>query len=380
MIKSSASHGLPSAAVAALIVAAVFLGILPSAAGARTGPVWLCKPGKNRDPCRRGLKTTQISPSGERLGVTKPKAVKHRRIDCFYVYPTVSDQDTPNANLHIDPEERSSALFQAARYSQECRVYAPMYRQVTVSALYGGQPITGVMHRIAYSSVLDAWKTYLDKYNHGRGVVLIGHSQGTFILRRLIAEQIDPRRRARRKLVSALLLGGNVTVGSGKTLTGDFRHVGPCRSRTQLHCVVAFSTFNAPVPSNALFGRTSEPGLRVLCTNPAALGGGSAKLDTVLPSKPFAPGTTIGLASSLIGYPQVSATTPWIEAKGAYAGRCSSADGANVLQITDQPGAPHLNAIPDATWGVHLADANIALGDLSHLVRGQAREYVKRQR
>jgi Protein of unknown function (DUF3089) len=379
-MKSSASRGLPSAVVAALIVAAVSLAVLPSAAGASTKPVWLCKPGKRHDPCRTGLTTTLISPSGERLGVTKPKAVNHRRIDCFYVYPTVSDQDTPNANLHIDPEERSTALYQAARYSQECRVFAPMYRQVTVSALFGGQPITNEMRRIAYSSVLDAWKTYLDKYNHGRGVVLIGHSQGTFILRQLIAEQIDPRRSARRKLVSALLLGGNVTVRSGKALTGDFPHVGPCRSKTQLHCVVAFSTFNAPVPSNALFGRTSESGLRVLCTNPAALGGGSAKLDTVLPSKPFAPGTTIGIASGLIGYPQVTAATPWIEARGAYAGRCSAADGANVLQITDQPGAAHLNAVPDATWGLHFADANIALGNLSRLVRGQASEYVKRQR
>jgi Protein of unknown function (DUF3089) len=379
-MKSSASRGLPSAVTAALIVAAVFLAVLPSAAGASTKPVWLCKPGKKHNPCRTGLKTTLISPSGERLGVTKPRAVKHRRIDCFYVYPTVSDQDTPNANLHIDPEERSIALYQAARYSQECRVFVPMYRQVTIPALFGGQPITDQMRRIAYSSALNAWKTYLEKYNHGRGVVLIGHSQGTSILRRLIAEQIDPRRSARRKLVSALLLGGNVAVGGGKTLTGDFRHLGPCRSKTQLHCVVAFSTFDAPVPSNALFGRTSEPGLRILCTNPAALGGGSAKLDTVLPSKPFAPGTTIGIATGLIGYPQVGAATPWIEAKGAYAGRCSSADDANVLQITDQPGAVHLNAVPDATWGLHLADANIALGNLSRLVRGQAREYVKRQR
>jgi hypothetical protein len=37
-----------------------------------------------------------------------------------------------------------------------------------------------------------------------------------------------------------------------------------------------------------------------------------------------------------------------------------------------------LTAVPDATWGLHLADANIALGDLSDLVRGQIRLYERR--
>ena len=65
--------------------------------------------------------------------------MRNPKIDCFYVYPTVSDQKGPNANLHIDPEERSIALYQAARYSQYCRVFAPMYRQITVPALEAGQ-------------------------------------------------------------------------------------------------------------------------------------------------------------------------------------------------------------------------------------------------
>ena len=38
----------------------------------------------------------------------------------------------------------------------------------------------------AYADVAEAWHTYLKRFNHGRGVVLIGHSQGTFVLRRLV--------------------------------------------------------------------------------------------------------------------------------------------------------------------------------------------------
>lgn len=366
----------PFLATATVIVAVVCLASLPGVAGAQ--PVWLCSPSKHHDPCDVSLKTTLTSPSGQELGVRDVKAGR-QNVDCFYVYPTVSDQQTRNANLHIDPEQRSIALYQAARYSQYCRVFAPMYRQVTLKALFDGQPITDHMRWTAYKSAADAWQTYLRNYNHGRGIVLIGHSQGTYLLRQLITQRIDPNPSLRRRLISALLLGGNVTVKHGRSLGGDFQHVRACSSPEQLHCVVAFSTFNAAVPSNAAFGRTTAPGLRILCTNPAALGGGSAQLRTVYPTEPFAPGTTIGVGTSLIGLPQVTATTPWIESK-AYRGECSSAGGANVLQLAGLPGAPHLLPIPDATWGLHLADANIALGNLVGLVGAQARSYVKAQR
>jgi hypothetical protein len=129
------------------------------------------------------------------------------------------------------------------------------------------------------------------------------------------------------------------------------------------------------VPANALFGRTSVAELQVLCTNPAALGGGSAPLDTVFPTEPFAPGTTIGLVTPLVGFTVPQVSTPWVEVEGAYNGQCSSADNANVLQIAEQGGAPHLNPIPDATWGLHLVDANIALGDQVDLIGSQAKAF-----
>jgi len=86
------------------------------AASART--VWLCRPGLAHDPCTPGLATTVFSPTGKRLRVEHPQAVRNPAIDCFYVYPTVSDQKTTLANFHVDPVERSIALYQVARYSQ----------------------------------------------------------------------------------------------------------------------------------------------------------------------------------------------------------------------------------------------------------------------
>src|ERR1700716_3087537 len=132
------------------------IGALPSSAGAASSStVWLCRPGLSANPCTPGLSATRFSVSGRRLGVEHPQAVRNPKFDCFYVYPTVSGQTTPQANLRIDPEERSIALYQAARYSQYCRVFAPMYRQATLSAI-GGRG-AGANVDIAYGDVRDGW-------------------------------------------------------------------------------------------------------------------------------------------------------------------------------------------------------------------------------
>ncbi len=188
-----------AAAVVALFVAVLL--VLPSSAAAKT--VWLCKPGIANNPCTPDLSTTQISPTGEALGTTQPKKSKKPKFDCFYVYPTVSDDEGVNSDRSIDPEERSIALYQASRYSQRCRVFAPMYRQLTLGAIFGG-PIGEEEQALAYGDVLTAWKTYLREYNKGRGVVLIGHSQGSLVLQQLIADQIDPKPRLQRRIISAL--------------------------------------------------------------------------------------------------------------------------------------------------------------------------------
>src|SRR5262249_40375193 len=155
--------------------------------------------------------------------------------DCFYVYPTVSAQPTVNANLNIDPELTAVAENQAARFSQVCRVYAPVYPQLTIAAIGGSA--TPEARETAYAGVLSAWKENLQQYNRGRGVVFIGHSQGAGMLTRLLSSEIDPNAKLRRQTVSALLLGGNVAVVKGKNVGGDFRHLPGCQSTSKTGCV-----------------------------------------------------------------------------------------------------------------------------------------------
>jgi hypothetical protein len=384
------SGTLRRALVATTCLVALGCLLAPSALGAKKPKkvkdttTWLCKPGIPNNPCEPGFDTTLISPSGQIVGTQSVKPDKKRKFDCFYVYPTVSDDKTPNSDLSIDPEERSIALYQAARYSLHCRVFAPMYRQLTLGAILSGASIPPDAQQIAYGDVAAAWKTYLRKYNQGRGVVLIGHSQGSFVLRELIHQLVDRNKNVRARMISAVLLGGDVTVRTGGNVGGDFKNIPGCRKVKQAGCVMAFSTFDAPVPNDTKFGRPNTlngPGLAttgdVLCTNPAALGGGSALLTSVFPTAPFAPGTTIGAATGAVGVPMPSgATTPWFQAQ-AYSGACDASNNAHVLQISPVAGAPTLHAVPDATWGLHLVDANIALGNLTDDVAREAKFWLQ---
>jgi hypothetical protein len=360
---------------AALVAATTTLCAAAAAAPAQGQTVWVCKPGQRDDVCATSLSTTRISPSGARQGVQRVRRDRNRRADCFYVYPTVSDQQGVQATKAIDPEIRSIALYQAARYSQHCRVFAPVYRQITILGLGRISEVTAEMRETAYRDVRDAWREYLRRHNRGRPVVVIGHSQGTFVLRRLLAEEVDRKPAVRRRLVSALLLGGGVLVAEGSDRGGDFRRIPACRSQRQVGCVVAFNTFNAAVPEGSRFGRTQEAGREVLCTNPAALGGGSGAVTPIWPSEPFAPGTVIGTLTTGLGFASPEVATEWIAAPASYRARCSSAGGADALQITSLRGAPVLRPQPDPTWGLHLADANIALGNLVSLVRRQIAAY-----
>ena len=230
---------------------------LVAAPGAHAGVEWLCRPGLAHDPCTVPADTARYAPDGRFLGRDDPQATR-RRIDCFYVYPTVSGQPTPAATRRVDPELRSIARYQAARYSRTCRVYAPLYRQVTLAGLDTAGAADWAR---ALADVKAAWRTYLRRFNHGRGVVLIGHSQGTYHLRDLLVQEIEPHRAQRRKLVSALLLGGNVTVAAGRDTGGDLGRLRACRSARQTRCVIAFSTYEGGVPA----GR----GVRPLGRSPA---------------------------------------------------------------------------------------------------------------
>ena len=372
--------------MATVVLAVVLvLGAGPAAQAQSQEPTtWLCLPGQQPNPCAGDQTTTVYNPDG--TSTTKqPKVPEDPKVDCFYVYPTVSDQPTQNANKNPDPPISAIAKYQAQRFSQICEVYAPIYRQRTITGIFNPTTNAAEAGRIAYGDVLQAWRDYLANHNGGRGVVLIGHSQGTYHLRKLIADEIDPKPAERAKLISGLLLGGNVLVKKGSTTGGDFQRTPACTGSTQTGCVVAYSTYNRTPPDNTRFGKYTPPAgqpddKEVLCTNPASLTGGSAPVTTELPSERFPPGL---IAASLMQFfgtgGQPTAPTPWLQPKERYSARCVREANTNTLRLASVGDSRQPNASPDETWGLHIGDANLAMGNLVELARSQSRAYLAAQ-
>jgi hypothetical protein len=286
--------------------------------------------------------------------------------DCFYVYPTVSTEPGLNADLRVQRAEIDVAVEQASRFSQVCQVWAPMYRQRTsVDVAHGlaGDPHAAA---IAYTSLLSTWHDFLAHDSHGRPFVLIGHSQGAAMLIQLIRSEVDRSPALRRRLVAAVLLGGNVQVPDGAAVGGTFENIPACRSPGQTGCVIAYSSFLSEPPPRAYFGRpgqgvslqsgqTASAGQQVLCTNPAKLAGGTAPLHPYFAT----------VAGARAG------STPlvrWVEYPDMYTATCEDAGGASGLQVTHVGGAgdvrPVVRQILGPLWGLHLFDVNVALGDL----------------
>ena len=337
------------------------------------GIVWLCMPGAKDDPCVGDSSTTSIAPAGKR-SISQPKPAADPAIDCFYVYPTTSRQTTLNADLSIDPEERAVAAAQASLFSQVCKVYSPIYPQLTIPALSSGR-ITLDNVQTAYDGVYAAFTDYLAKYNHGRGVVFIGHSQGAMLLTDLLHFEVDTRPEVRKLMVSALLMGGNVSMAAAPDAVGDFESIPACASAEQTGCVVGYSSFAEMPPLGAVFGRVKgangmlsisvKGAQRILCVNPAAPG----ETGTLLPYFPTAD------VVRLAGGPVPAPATAFVSYPNALTAECQSNGDAAWLQITRlsaAPSTPTLAGSEGPTWGLHDLDVSLALGNLVALVRSQS--------
>jgi hypothetical protein len=352
------------------VVAAGFLTMGAPAAGAVTRPpaavsstVWLCNPDQPADPCATSRAATAVNGQGTASPVPSPTSPTAGRFDCFYVYPTVSSEPGINADLTVQTAERAAAIVQASRFSQRCTVWAPMYRQITTAGLARA---TRTTLAIAYESLLSAWRDYLAHDNHGRPIIFIGHSQGSAMLIKLLQTQVDPSPSLRKRMVSAILLGGNVQVPTGRLVGGTFRNIPACGSASETGCVVAYSSFGSPPPAHSFFGRagrgvsalSGQRGARsqqVVCVNPVTF---SARVGSLQPFFLAATSSTSG----------ARVRTPWVTFPGLYTAQCRRSSGASWLQVTATPTSgdprPTVSASLGPLWGYHVDDVNLALGNL----------------
>jgi len=380
-------------------IAAALLGVAPSNAAPLPAPetpdyadpaTWLCRPGSPTDVCGRSDQTAVVLRADGATSVERFRADPNAPIDCFYVYPTISLDPGGNATMKVAREEVAVVNQQFARFGAVCRRYAPLYRQVTLAALHAnlrGAPIPSD-RTMAYADVKRAWDYYLAHDNHGRGVVLIGHSQGSGILAQLVKNEIDGKP-VQRRIVSVILAGYRLQVPVGKDVGGDFKAIPLCRAPGQTGCVINFASFRAdsPPPADAkLFGASAGPGLEAACVNPAALAGGAAPLHAYLGAGAEMV-TASGEQQGPWTTPPKPISAPFVEVPGLLSAECRNQDNHVFLAITihPDPAGKRTNVIvgdvvidghklPD--WGLHRIDVNLTMGNLIDVVRAQGRAYL----
>ena len=349
---------------------------------------WVCRPDAD-DICDGDLSTTVIEADGS-TSVEPFEADPDAPIDCFYVYPTISQDPTPFSDWEASPDEEGFVtLQQAARLGSVCRVFAPVYRQATLPSLtarLGGTTLEGPTED-PFGDVLDAFRTYLAQDNGGRGVVLLGHSQGAGMLRQLIAEELDPNEDVRALLVGAYLAGTSVAVPDGELVGGDLSEVPLCTADEPTGCVTTWSTFRAtaPPPANAYFGRADEAGQVAGCTNPADVGGDEVDLQAYFPAEASASilsslGTENG-RTWLDGPAGEAIDTPFVALPGLVSGICERQGGFDYLSVTvhgdpDDPRADDISGDLTPEWGLHLVDVSLVMGDIVDRVEEQGEAHT----
>jgi len=163
--------------------------------------------------------------------------------DVFFVHPTtLTDFGDSRWNASIDDSilnnrtDNSTILYQASVFNEQCRIFAPRYRQAHLKVFYDKDTANNIAALdMAYSDVRSAFLYYLDHFNKGRPLIIASHSQGTLHAGKLLKEFFEGKI-LQNKLICAYLIGMPVP-------ENYFSELQPCKDSLQTGCFVSWRTF-----------------------------------------------------------------------------------------------------------------------------------------
>ncbi len=344
---------------------------------------WMCHPDKTDGPCRGELDVTQVNADGS-TEIIPFEASADPQFDCFYVYPTISFDPSKNSDLEME-EEAFAGLMHAARLTRFCRVYAPLYRQVTMTNILINP--TEEHEEVAFGDVLNAFDQYMSVHNDGRDMLLIGHSQGARALSRVLLERFGNVPENRARLIAAYLIGASLPAQVGADVGVTHPNIPICSPDVLSGCIVSFASFKADEPpmNDARFGRVDGENEIAICTNPAGLNGGLVPLNGIFPTvipdaiRGFVAGNVSPFAEPE-AHPPI--TTPFFSVPGSFSGQCVDDGEFHYLAVTinsdiNDPRADEFGGnIILPGWGLHLLDINLVSEDIHALMEAQARDFM----
>lgn len=289
---------------------------------------WVCLPGRD-DVCSRDLHAIQLLDDGLSVPVLPLAPASSSSVDCFYIYPTAGLNLVPgNPDPYYTDTSaiESATAAQAASFSSECRVFAPQYRQATIGAYVLPEFLRQQYIQVAESDILAAFDYYLANYNDGRKIILIGHSQGSEMLIKLIQARFDNSPELRAKLLLGILAGIPINVPTGQKVGGTFANVPVCTRPGETGCLIAFGSY-AEGSDPATDTRIPTPaGQERVCVNPATLDDAALSPDERRNGRKVLQSTLLMPAKDSAGFVRDDAQTKsFTRLTGAFSGACTTA-------------------------------------------------------
>lgn len=243
-----------------------------------------------------------VDPQGEELGVTGDMP----DFAVFFVHPT-SYRGTDNWNAPIGDEEaeRIARIYirgMASPFNAADEIWAPRYRQATLGAFLTDAPEAQQSLDAAYADVLEAFRFFVDSIDGDLPIVLVGHSQGSLHLLRLLREEVQEKGLGER-IVASYAIGWPISVDHDLPALG----MPACATPQQTGCILSWSSFAEPAdPSAVIDSYSASAGFdgelrgdsQILCTNPltGTFGGmedRQANLGTLVPDDSMSNGELV---------------------------------------------------------------------------------------
>ncbi len=224
----------------------------------------------------------------------------------FFVHPTsYQDKQHWNAPRGDIVAEKQAEIFiraNATPFNKAPEIWAPRYRQATFGAFLTDAPEGTQALDAAYTDVLAAFDQFIEAIPESRPIILAGHSQGSFHLKRLLRDRVAGTPLAKR-IVAAYLIGWPISLEHDLPAMG----LPACAEPDQRGCVISWLSFAEPADiamvakaygrRAALDGKMPQ-GSPFLCSNPLTGGiGGSAPADanlgTLVPAESLTTGKLV---------------------------------------------------------------------------------------
>ena len=184
--------------------------------------------------------------------------------DLFFVAPTVYGGTDTSFNMSLSDNATKEAFLGASNmelgiYDDQCRVFAPYYRQVGLNVYAMPMEDREPYLELAYQDVKNAFSYYMKHCNGGRPIVLAGFSQGAQLSLRLL-EDCFAEEPLGSQLVACYAIGWNIT----QEEMDKYPHLKFAQGENDTGVIVSFNS-EAPEIRDSL---TVPQGMKTLAINP----------------------------------------------------------------------------------------------------------------